>query len=205
MKLVVATTSAHKWMEIRDLLSDVPNLEVLSLRDFDPLEEPDENGLTMRDNARIKAQAYAQAFNMPTLADDSGVEVDALGGAPGVHSARWIEGSDADRTSALLERLKNTPDVERGARYRCALCFTGPQSTMIELEATCEGRIAYEPRGTNGFGYDPIFELTEATGTPPEWIGHTIAEAPPEIKAQISHRARAVRQLAAQLHNLSTR
>lgn len=203
MKLVVATTSAHKLSEIRELLRDVEGLEVLSLRDFEPLEEPEENGLTMLENARIKAQSYARAFKLPTLADDSGIEVDALGGAPGVHSARWIEGSDAERTSALLDRLKEIPAEQRTARYRCALCLVAPpQSTLIELEATCEGRIASQARGENGFGYDPIFELTEA-GDAPQWIGKTIAEAPPEIKAQISHRARAVRLLAERLRDLS--
>jgi XTP/dITP diphosphohydrolase len=199
MKLVVATTSAHKLEEIKALLANVPYLEVLSLRDFPPVEEPDENGSTMAENARIKAKYYAQHTQLPTLADDSGVEVDALGGAPGVHSARWVAGSDSDRTNALLAKLQNVPDEQRTGRYRCALCLAKADgSTWIETEGTCEGRIAHEVRGHNGFGYDPIFELTEATGAP-DWVGRTIGEAPPEIKAQISHRARAVSQLAAEL------
>lgn len=203
MKLVVATTSTHKLSEIRDLLRDVSALEVLSLHDFAPIEEPDETGTTVRENARIKAEIYGRELRLPTLADDSGLEVDALDGAPGVYSARWVEGSDADRTQALLERLKDVPEEKRTARYRCTLCLIiPPQSTLIELEATCEGRVAREPRGENGFGYDPIFEITEATGAP-EWIGKTIAEAPPEIKAGVSHRARAVRMMAEKLKDVS--
>ena len=203
MKLVIATTSAHKLAEIRDLLRDVVALEVLSLRDFDTVEEPEEDGLAMRDNARVKAEYYARFTQLPTLADDSGIEVDALDGAPGVHSARWVGGSDADRTQALLDRLKDVSDAHRTARYRCALCLVVPaQSTLIELEETCEGRIAREQRGENGFGYDPIFEITESTNSSTEWEGKTIAEAPPEIKAVLSHRGRAVRMLAMHLRRL---
>jgi XTP/dITP diphosphohydrolase len=200
MKLVVATTSAHKLEEIKALLADVPDLEVLSLHDFPAIEEPDENGSTMAENARIKAEYYAHHTQLPTLADDSGIEVDALNGAPGVHSARWLEGSDTDRANAILQRLQNVPDAQRTARYRCALCLINSDpSTLIRTEATCEGRVTREWRGSNGFGYDPILEVTQATGAP-EWIGHTLAEAPPEVKARISHRARAVRQLGEQLN-----
>ncbi len=202
MKLVIATTSADKIREIHDLLADVPELQVIALSDFGPIEEPEEDGASMAGNARIKAQYYARHTQLPTLADDSGLEVDALDGAPGVHSARWVQGSDQDRTRALLERLHDVPDEKRGARYRCALCLLWPQqdgaSTYIELEASCEGRIAREERGSNGFGYDPIFELTASTGAP-ELSGQTMAQVAPEVKARLSHRARAVRALAARL------
>jgi XTP/dITP diphosphohydrolase len=201
MKLVITTSSAHKLEEIKALLSDVMAWEVLSLRDFPPVEEPEEDGSSMAENARLKAAYYARHTQLPTLADDSGIEVDALDGAPGVHSARWIEGSDADRTNAILTKLQGVPDEQRTARYRCALCLINSDgNTLFETEGTCEGRIAHKWRGRNGFGYDPIFEMTEATGAP-EWIGRTIAEAPPAVKAQVSHRARAVRQLAAQLRD----
>ena len=200
MKLVVATTSAHKIQEIRALLTDVPGLQVLALSDFAPIEEPEEDGDTVAANARIKARYYARHTGLPTLADDSGIEVDALNGAPGVRSARWVEGSDQDRVHAILERLRAVPDSQRGARYRCALCLMldAGARTCIELEASCEGRIAREPRGSNGFGYDPIFEITEAT-VAPDFIGQTMGEVAPEVKAQVSHRARAVGMMAQEI------
>jgi XTP/dITP diphosphohydrolase len=205
MQLVIATSSEHKRSEIAALLSEIPNLKVLSLRDFSPIDEPDENGASMRENARLKAEYYAQITKLSTLADDSGIEVSILDDAPGVYSARWIGGSDGDRTLALLERMQNVSAENRAARYRCALCFvdatqsTLAQSTLIELEANCEGRIAQQARGENGFGYDPIFELTTQSGAPNEYLGKTMAEVGPEIKALISHRARAVRMLAERL------
>lgn len=204
MKLVLATTSVHKIHEIQALLSGVPGLQVLNLSGFAPIAEPEEDGASMAENARIKAQCYARHTRLPTLADDSGLEVDALDGEPGVRSARWAEGSDQDRTRALLARMGEVPDNNRAARYRCALCLVWPEedeaaSTCTELEATCEGRIGREEKGSNGFGYDPIFELTKATGAPPVFVGQTMAEMPPHIKAQVSHRARAVRALAERL------
>jgi XTP/dITP diphosphohydrolase len=201
MKLVIATTSAHKKAEIAALLRDVPDLQVLSLAEFPRVEEPDENGASMRENARIKAEFYARHTGLLTLADDSGIEVEFLNGAPGIHSARWVEGTDADRTQVLFDFLIGVPEEERGARYRCALCLFDPSdaSTCIQLEATCEGRIAHEPQGENGFGYDPIFEITEATGADSKYLGQTMAQVPPEEKAQVSHRARAVRKLANEL------
>ncbi len=202
MKLVIATTSAHKIREIRALLGAVPALQVLALSDFGPIEEPDEDGASMAENAHLKAEYYARHTGLPTLADDSGLEVDALGGAPGVHSARWAPGSDQDRARALLERVRDVPDEQRGARYRCALCLAqlerSGSGACIELEAACEGRIGREERGSNGFGYDPIFELTAATGAP-ELSGQTMAQIAPEAKARLSHRARAVRELAQRL------
>ncbi|MDQ3814490.1 MAG: non-canonical purine NTP pyrophosphatase [Armatimonadota bacterium] len=204
MKLLLATANPHKLREIVELLQDVSNLEIVSLRDFPDVELPPETGLTMRDNARLKAEHCARVTGLLSLADDSGIEVDALDGRPGVHSARWVEGSDADRTQALLDRLKEVPNDQRTARYRCVICAARPdtnsgQLSITETEATCEGRITDQPRGHNGFGYDPIFEITAATGAPSEWIGRTIAEAPPAIKAQVSHRARALAAMKPQL------
>ncbi|HEX8550761.1 MAG TPA: non-canonical purine NTP pyrophosphatase [Abditibacteriaceae bacterium] len=212
MKLLLATGNAHKLGEMRAFLHDIP-VEILSLRDVPEVEMPEETGTTMMQNARLKAIACAQQSGLPAIADDSGIEVDALGGEPGVRSARWLEGSDADRTNGILARLEKVPDAERTARYRCAICLAWPPDSSLaydaetlreETEATCEGRITREWRGANGFGYDPIFELTSETGAP-EWVGKTMAEAPPEIKAQISHRARAIEQIRPALRQLFSR
>jgi XTP/dITP diphosphohydrolase len=199
VKLLLATANSHKVREISDLLHDVPNIELISLLAFPDLQLPPETGLTMRENARIKAEYCAHAAGLPALADDSGIEVDALNGAPGVYSARWVEGSDADRTQALLDRLHGIPLEERTARYRCAICLARPNDCIDETEAVCEGRITLAPRGHHGFGYDPIFEITTATGAPVLWKGCTMAEVPPEVKAQLSHRARAVKSIKLRL------
>ena len=204
MKILLATTSAHKAREIAELLADVPDLQLETLADYPVTEVPEEDGETMRDNARIKAEFYAQHFGTRVLADDSGLEVDALDGAPGVHSARWSPGSDADRVTALLAELRGVPEEHRGARYRCALCLCDPCPVencdiVAEVEGVCEGAIHLEARGEGGFGYDPIFEVTLATGAESEWVGQTMGQVPAQIKASVSHRARAVRALAAQL------
>jgi XTP/dITP diphosphohydrolase len=191
MQLVLATGNLHKVEELRDLLRE-SNLEVLSLRDFPNVELPEETGATMQDNARLKAEAVMRATKLPALSDDSGIEVDFLGGAPGVHSARWVSGSDADRTNALLKKLRDVPDEKRGARYRCAICVAFPDSRVLASEAVCEGKIAREGKGENGFGYDPIFEIIEATGLPREYSQLTMAQVSAETKARVSHRARAL-------------
>ena len=204
MLILLATTSAHKAREIAELLRDVPDLTLETLADYPATEAPDEDGASMRENARIKAEFYAQHFQTRVLADDSGLEVDALDGAPGVRSARWIEGSDADRVTGILAELDGVPEAGRGARYRCALCLFDPsclenKGDIIETEGVCEGAIHLQRAGEGGFGYDPIFEITLATGADAGWVGQTMAQVPPEIKAQVSHRARAVRALAAKL------
>lgn len=200
MKLLLATANLHKIREIKELLADSP-VELVSLREFPKLEIPEESGTTMVENARLKAIHCARESGLPALADDSGIEVDFLNGEPGVYSARWVEGSDEDRTLALLSRLAGVPDKGRGARYRCLICVASPAGTLLESEAVCEGRIAHIPQGQNGFGYDPIFEITSTTGAMPEWVGKTMAEAPPEVKAEVSHRARALRKMLATLRN----
>lgn len=194
MIILLATGNGHKVEEISAMLRDVPHLEIKSLRDFPDVEMPEETGATMRENARIKAQSCARQSGVAALADDSGIEVDVLGGEPGVRSARWIEGSDEDRMLALLARTNesSTRNDERTARYRCAICVAFPDGRVLETEGVCEGRIAREPRGENGFGYDPIFETTPETGAPIEYSNCTMAQVPPELKAQVSHRARAV-------------
>ena len=222
MQLVLATGNAHKVEELRDLLCD-NNLEILSLRDFPNVEMPEETGATMIDNARLKAEAVMRATGLPALADDSGIEVDFLDGAPGVHSARWVSGSDADRTNALLEKLRDVPPENRGARYRCAICVAFPGARVLATragedatpferdfvsgvlmsEAVCEGKIAREWRGENGFGYDPIFEITDSTGLPREYSQRTMAQIPAAMKARVSHRARAVRMLLPSLREMA--
>ena len=202
MQLLIATTSRHKAAEIAGLLAAVPNLELLNLSRFEKVAPPEEDGVTMRDNAEIKALYYAARFGLPVLADDSGLEVDALDGGPGVHSARWIEGSDADRTRAILRELQGKEGMARRARYRCAMCLAHAGAVLVRTEGTCEGRIAASERGTNGFGYDPIFELTLESGAPEEWVGATVGEAPPSVKAALSHRARAAKSLAVRLRDI---
>lgn len=201
MKILLATTSQHKAAEIAELLRDVPDLQLETLAEYPVTEAPEEDGASMEANARIKAEFYAQHFGTRVLADDSGLEVNALDGAPGIHSARWVEGSDDDRVTALLEKLRGVPEDERGARYRCALCLFDPKSdqAMVETQGVCEGAIHLERRGEGGFGYDPVFEITLGTGAEAQWVGQTMGQVPPHVKASVSHRARAVRELAQQL------
>ncbi len=148
-----------------------------------------EDGTSYAENARLKALCYVQASGMPTLADDSGLEVDALDGAPGIRSARYAgdEASDAERYELLLQELKDVPLEKRTARFRCVLVLATPKGKLYSTEGICEGLISFEPRGSHGFGYDPIFFLPE--------YGQTMAELPPELKNRISHRARAVQKM----------
>lgn len=199
MTILIATTSAHKAGEIAAFLADFPGLQLETLNDYPATEAPDEDQPTMEGNARLKAQFYAAHFGKTVLADDSGLEVDALDGQPGVHSARWHEGSDADRNRALLDRMSEVEVENRGARYRCALCLASPDAVLHETEAACEGAIALLSEGFGGFGYDSVFQITLATGADSQYVGQTLAQAPPEVKGSVSHRAGAVRALAAKL------
>ncbi len=193
MKILVATANAHKLEEISQMLGE--EFELVSLREFPEIEMPEETGITMSQNAQLKALHGAKQSGLICLADDSGIEVDALDGAPGVLSARWVPGSDVERTNALLEKMKSVADQKRGARYRCAICVAFPDEMILETEGVCEGKIAHAPLGENGFGYDPIFEITDATGAGREYSGQTMAQVASKIKAQISHRARAVQAM----------
>lgn len=195
MKLLFATTNPHKLEEIRALLGSLP-AALTSLDDLSaPIPEPDENGTTLADNARIKAVAYAKASGLLCLADDSGLEVDALGGAPGVHSARYagVDGPrsvrDQKNRERLLSELQKLGDVPRAARLVCTLCLANPEGQILfEGCGTCEAEIIDEPRGSYGFGYDVLLYLTD--------IGKTAAELPPQDWNQRSHRAAAARQFA---------
>jgi XTP/dITP diphosphohydrolase len=183
-KLLIATHNQGKVREYRELLSELP-LEVTYLDAEGITREVEETGATMEENARLKASQYAELSGLWTWADDSGLEVDALGGAPGVYSARYAgEGAtDADRYRKLLDALTGVPWDSRSARFRCAVALATPEGEMRVTEGVCEGVIAFGPAGENGFGYDPVFYMPER--------GATMAQLPSELKNQVSHRARA--------------
>jgi len=202
MKLLIATRNDGKAREIRDIFAGLPFQLVFPVDQF--LERlPDEldleRGTSFAENAVAKARYFATRSHLPTLGEDSGLEVDALEGAPGVFSARWsllhgVEGGqreggiNAANNALLLERLANVPDEARTARYRCVVAYIETATAKPELvEATCEGRILTAPRGNGGFGYDPLFLSTE--------LGVTFAEAALPAKQRVSHRGRAIRAL----------
>ena len=189
--LLLATSNLHKLEEFRAIFSDLP-LRLVSLSDIQLAIDVEETGITFAENAELKARKYAQMSNILTLADDSGLEIDALGGAPGVQSARYLgsETSYQERFRVILEQLKGLPLDQRSARFRCVIALAEPSGHTRIVEGVVEGVIAGSPRGTNGFGYDPIFLVPE--------LGKTFAELEPEHKNRISHRAHAA-QLARKL------
>jgi len=182
-QLLVATNNRGKLQELIPLLGDLP-LQVVTPDDLGLHLTVEESGTSYTENARLKAEAFAQASGLLTLADDSGLEVDALGGAPGVYSARYAGAgaSDADRRACLLRALREVPPP-RPARFRCVIAIAQPGETTTYFEGVCEGEILLEERGTNGFGYDPLFFMPDC--------GATMAELPSALKNQRSHRARA--------------
>lgn len=186
-KLLLATTNQGKVREYRHLLKDLPFELVTPAEEGVELAVPEDHP-TYEGNARLKAIAYAKASQLITLADDSGIEVDCLGGEPGVRSARAAgeNATDNDRIEYLLARLKDVPCEKRTARFKCVIAIATPQGETELCFGECHGLIAFEPRGTNGFGYDPIFYFPE--------LGKTMAELPLDLKNQVSHRARAARQ-----------
>jgi len=195
-RLLLATGSEHKLAELRQLL-DVGEPQLLSLADALLVDDAPEEGATFEENATAKATYYAVRSGLPTLADDSGLEVDALGGRPGVRTRRYAgeSATDDENNAFLLRELRGVPPEERGARYRCVLVLAEPQpdGSMLTLEAagTFEGRIALEPRGAGGFGYDPVFEpASEPVG------GRTVGQLSAAEKNQISHRAQAARRMS---------
>jgi XTP/dITP diphosphohydrolase len=193
MKLLVATTNHGKLREIAGFLTPL-GIELLSLHDFKNPPIVVEDGATYEGNALKKARTLSAFAGLPALADDSGLEVDALGGAPGVHSARYSgeNANDKRNNEKLLHALAAVPEERRGARFVCVLALCGPQSVTAQerlFRGECAGRIAYEPRGANGFGYDPLFFY------PP--LGRTFGELDPETKSRVSHRGIALQQLAA--------
>ncbi len=195
--LVVATRNPGKMREYRQLLADWP-VELISLDDAGVTGDVDETSNTFLANARLKAGEYARLSNLPTISDDSGLEVHALGGEPGVYSARYGGDacySDADRVALLLRNLDGVPWGRRVARFRCVTAIADPGGAVIgTVVGSVAGVIQFEPEGEHGFGYDPVFHLPS--------LGQTIAQAPLEIKNRVSHRADAARKARKVLRTL---
>ena len=200
-KLLVATHNPGKVREYRELLAQLP-IEVTYLDAEGITQEVEETGETFAANAILKAQAYAATSGLWTWADDSGLEVDALDGAPGIYSSRYAGpgATDADRYRKLLDALTGVAWSQRTARFRCVVALATPDGQLQTAEGTCEGIIAFGPTGSNGFGYDPVFFLPDR--------GVTMAQLPAEVKNRISHRglaaAAAGKLLAAMLHQWFT-
>lgn len=195
--LVLATRNAHKVGELRDILADVLTVTgrtLVGVEDFPQAGEVVESGVTFAANALLKARAVAQATGLPALADDSGLAVDVLGGSPGVFSARWsgVEGpgKDSANNALLLAQLADVPDEHRGAGFVCAAALVTPDGTEVVREGAVRGVLAREPRGSGGFGYDPLLLLPD---------GRTLAEYPSAEKHAVSHRGEAFRSLATAL------
>jgi len=207
-RLLIATRSPHKLAELRDLLA-LEQSELVSLDDLGLEGDIEETGLTFEANARMKARHGARLSGLMTLADDSGLEVEALDRAPGVRTRRYAgpAATDAENNVKLLAALDGLPPARRGARYVCVLALALPRSEtdrdlgaavpMRVVRGTTRGRIAAAPRGTNGFGYDPIFE---PAGEPPG--GRTFGQWSPDEKNAVSHRGRAARRMAPILREL---
>jgi XTP/dITP diphosphohydrolase len=187
-EIVLASQNQGKVDEMRGLLAKLP-WQVLGLRDLGIEEAPEETGATFRENALQKGRFYAARTGRMVVADDSGLSVDALGGGPGVYTSRFGGPglSDGQRNELLLTKLRGIPTRERGARFTCALAVVEGGALLLEVQETCEGRIAEEPSGEQGFGYDPVFYFPA--------FGSTLACVPPEEKARVSHRGKAFAHL----------
>ena len=191
-RLLVATRNPGKFREMTALLAGVP-LTLVSLAEAGVGEEVEETGSTLEENAALKADTYARLSGLPTVADDSGLEVEALGGEPGPLSSRYAgEGAtDEDRIAYLYDRLQNVCEGSWRARFRCVIAIAWPSEPVELYRGECYGRIIKEPRGSSGFGYDPVFLLPE--------LGKTMAELTPEEKNRVSHRSAAARKAVAAL------
>ena len=192
MTIVLATHNAKKRAELARILAPLGH----TLADV-PLSDVEETGLTFEENARLKAESGCRESGLPCVGDDSGLCVDALDGAPGVFSARFsgVHGDDGANIAKLLDLMKDVPEASRTARFVCAICCLFPDGREITLRGTCEGKIAFEPAGAGGFGYDPDFLPMEAPG-------RTMAQLAPEVKDRLSHRGRALALLAEQLKGM---
>ena len=195
-KLLLATTNQGKAREYRHILKGLP-FELVTLAEEGINVAVDEKNTTFEENARLKATLYSGFSHFITLADDSGLEVDALGGEPGIRSARFAgdEASDEDRVEHLLSRLKEVPWEKRTARFRCAVAIAVPEGGTEVCHGECRGLIALQPKGENGFGYDPVFYFPE--------LDKTMAELPLETKNRISHRAGAAQEAYRMLEKLA--
>ena len=193
-KVVIATKNKGKAKDFEALFTPL-GFEVVTMFDVAPDMEIEETGTTFEENAVLKAETLAKALNMIVIADDSGLAVDALDGAPGVYSARYAGDHDDEANIVkVLENLAGVPEEKRTARFMCALAIAGPEMDTTTVFGTCEGVILQEKRGTNGFGYDPVFFIPE--------LGRAMAELTPEEKGAISHRGNAIRKLAEALPTL---
>ncbi len=188
-KFLLATKNKNKLREIREILRI--NIPIISLLEISPQIEIEENGETFRENAFIKASTCFRKFKIPSISDDSGLEIDALNGKPGIHSARFAP-TNKERIEKVLNLLKDIPFEKRTARFRCAVCLFISENEHYFFEGKIEGYIAFEPKGNNGFGYDPIFYLPE--------YKKTLAQLPLSEKNKISHRFKAFSKLAEFLH-----
>ena len=198
-RIVLATRNGHKVRELRTLLADLIeelDLEIVGMGEFPDVAEVVETGVTFAENATLKAVAAAQATGLPAVADDSGLAVDVLGGAPGVFSGRWAgtHGQDRANLELLLGQLYDVPDEHRAAAFVCAAALALPQGTVVVREGRMPGTLAREPRGDNGFGYDPILVV--------EGDSRTSAELTFEEKNAISHRGKAFRALVVDLRKV---
>ena len=198
-RIVLATRNAHKVSELQAILDDLVGeleLEIVGVGEFPDVADVVETGVTFAENATLKAVAVAEATGLPALADDSGLAVDVLGGAPGVYSARWAgtHGQDRANLDLLLAQLSDVPDEHRAAAFVCAAVLALPDGTVVVREGRMPGTLAREPRGENGFGYDPILVVDGDV--------RTAAELSAEDKNAISHRGKAFRALAVDLRDL---
>jgi len=198
MKITIATRNAHKFRELRALLA-TPGVRWTSLREFPHVPPVREDGRTFAVNAIKKARAVARMTGHLTVADDSGLEVEALGGAPGIRSARFAgaHGDDTMNNRKLTRLLDGVPSSKRRARYRCVLALASPTRLLALTHGTWSGRIALSPRGRGGFGYDPVFLVPG--------IGKTVGELPLRVKQRLSHRAKAAASMRMLLRRLSAR
>ena len=195
-KLLLATNNAGKVKEYRSLLRSIP-FELVTPKELGISVDVEETGTTYEENARLKACTLAKKSGLLTLADDSGIEVDALNGAPGVMSARYAgeNASDAERVHYLLSKLEDIPREKRTARFYCLIAIAQPDGQVQYCDGECKGIITFKPQGENGFGYDPIFFFPER--------GKTMAQLPLEIKNQISHRGRAAQKARLLLNKMA--
>lgn len=190
MKILAATGNKGKIREFSQILAPL-GFETVSPKDIGIDIDPEETGTTFAENALIKAQAFMQTANMPVIADDSGLMVDYLDGAPGIYSARYADGSDADRCDKLLRNMENAEN--RAARFVSSVAMVFPDGKTVCAEGFCEGEITRSPAGENGFGYDPVFYIAS--------MGKTVAQMSADEKNAISHRGKALRLLAEKLKN----
>lgn len=188
MKILIATKNIGKVKEFQSMFEDLGH-EILSLTDIEGSPDVEETGTTFEENAILKAETISHQMNIPVIADDSGLEIDALEGKPGVYSARYagLQKSDEDNMSKVLAELQDVPDTQRSARFVCALAFAMPNKKTIVVKGECEGKILREKRGSEGFGYDPIFYVPH--------LDRSMAELAKEEKNKISHRAVALKEL----------